>query len=126
MSRAVALLALAACVLPGCRAQSAGQAAPAKISIAAVAPKGQSAAPFVFAWTSNAPAGTVYRMTVFDAAERQLLERETREMRVDVTRDLELLAASTPRFLWKVSVLGENGEAVAQTPLVEFAVVVSR
>lgn len=126
MSRAIILLALVACVLPGCRQDSGGGPTQARISIAAIAPTGPSAAPIVFHWTSNAPAGTVYRVLVFDAAERQLLDRETREMQVDATRDLQLLAASTPRFLWKVAVLGENGEAVAETKLAEFSVVVGR
>ncbi len=122
MSRALILLALIACVLPGCRHDSPGRAASAKISIAAVAPKGPTAAPFVFRWTSNAPAGAVYRVLVFDAAERQLLERETRETQVDVTADLQPLAASSSRCLWKVAVIDGNGEPVAETALTEFVV----
>ncbi len=109
-------------MLPGCRDNTAGRATPARISIAAVAPTGPTAPPFVFRWTSTAPAGAVYRMTVFDTAERQLIERETRDLQVDVTADLRPLTGSTSRFLWKVVVVGENGEAIAQTPLVEFAV----
>lgn len=114
----VLLVATIASALTACRA-SGGNAAVPETSIAAVAPKGPSTTPFVFQWTATARPGTVYRLTVYDAAERQLLERETRDTRLDVTPDLQGLAASTPRFLWRVAVLGENGEPLAQTPLVE-------
>jgi hypothetical protein len=117
------LLAFCAGVL-GCR-QTPGQkdASPAaRTTIEAVGPKGEVIWPFVFEWKATAAPDVIYRVTVYDVAERQLVEQDTRARRLDAPRDLQALLPSTRRLLWRVAVVDGEGNAIAQTPLIEFTV----
>jgi hypothetical protein len=95
-------------------------AAARPISVDALTPQGATAWPFEFAWKTNAPPDAVYRVSVYDVAERPLYEHDTRGTRLPGPG--ELLRQAGSRLLWRVSVLGDDGTAVAQSPLVEFAV----
>jgi hypothetical protein len=116
----VAALAVAL-LLPSCGGTTHRSAA-APISIEAASPRGAVDWPFVFTWKGNVPVGAVCRVSIFDAAERQLLQRDTRDGKLAAPDDLRLLLPSARRFLWRVSVLDEGGNEVAQSPLVEFEV----
>lgn len=95
---------------------------PAAISVEGTAPRGAVEWPFTFTWKGYVPSGAVCRVSVFDVAERQLLQRDTKEATLSAPEDLRLLLASTRRFLWRVSVLDQNGNEAAQSALVEFSV----
>jgi len=119
----VLLLAFCAGVL-GCRGTTnrEGTAPAARAVIEAVGPKGEVIWPFVFEWKTTAAPDAIYRVTVYDLAERRLVEHDTRVRRLDAPRDLQAVLSSTRRFLWRVAVVDAQGTVVAQTPLVEFRV----
>jgi hypothetical protein len=93
------------------------QAAPATVE--ALTPNGATDWPVTFTWKTSARPGGVCRVNVYDIAERPLYERDTREGRLAAPVEVQRLAGS--RLLWRVSVVGDNGTVVAQSPLVEFA-----
>ncbi len=102
------------------------RAGSARATIEAVGPKGAIRFPFSFEWkTSGVDPDSVFRLTLYDEAERQIFERDTRVSRFEAPDDLKGLLASTPRFLWRVAVVDGSGNVVARTDPVE-ATVVSR
>ncbi len=109
-------------MVASCGGTAQRSAATAPIRVEATSPRGVVDWPFVFTWKGNVPVGAVCRVSVFDTAERQLLQRDTRDGKLAAPEDLRLLLPSARRFLWRVSVLDEGGNEVAQSPLVEFEV----
>ena len=113
---AVTLVAVACAGAPGSSRPAAA------VSVEATAPRGAVDWPFAFAWKGNIAAGAVCRVSLYDTAERELLERDTRGRELPAPEDVRQLLPGTRRFLWRVAVLDESGNAVAQSPLVEFHV----
>jgi hypothetical protein len=112
------VLSIAAC---GGRAPK-GTADTRPSSIEAISPRGAAHWPFAFEWKTTAPATAVCRVTVFDLAERQLLQFETKGSRLAAPEDLRKLLAVTRRFLWRVAVEDANGADAAQSQMTEFEV----
>jgi hypothetical protein len=100
------------------------RAAPApRITIEALAPRGDVALPITFEWkATTAGPDPLYRVTVYDGVERPLFEHETRVPRFQPPPDRQPLFSSTRRFLWRVAVVDGAGNVMAQTPLVECTV----
>ena len=121
-----ALFFLAVCtVVVGCgRAGNRQQGATtARPTIEALAPKGEASFPLVFEWKATAPGpDPLYRLTIYDGAERQLLEQETRAQQVRVPADEQQAFGSARRFLWRAAVVDATGAVLAETPLVECTV----
>lgn len=78
--------------------------------------------PVLFEWKAAAGTRAVYRVTVYDAAERRLFERQTRFARLEAPRELQALLPSTRRFQWRVAEVDADGKPIVETPLVEFTV----
>jgi hypothetical protein len=124
--RTIEVAACFACVLLSLAACSGGASRPPRdagpVTIEAVSPRGAVTWPVVFQWKTTAPATAVCRVTVFDVAERQLLQFETKGSRLDAPEDLRKVLPVTKRFLWRVSVENENGADAVLSSLVEFEV----
>jgi hypothetical protein len=126
----VVCLALAlAVLLAGCNdggpqtvEKKAVAAAPPALPVP-TAPVGDAAKPIVFAWDDRgAGDDVVYRVTVFDAAERLLAERDTRSRRYSAPADVEPLFRPGDAFFWRVAVLDATGHPVRQSPLTRFTI----
>jgi len=120
---AVVLIAICAAAL-GCHrvADQQDAAPPAGTAIEAIGPKGDVQWPVVFEWKAAAGTRAVYRVTVYDAAERPLFEQQTRFVRLEAPRELQALLPSTRRFQWRVAEVDANGKPIVETPLVEFSI----
>lgn len=108
---AILPLLLAATLLYGCSGSPQSQAAPPSTPLVAQAPKGTVAYPFTFSW-SGVGATDVVRVTVVDAAERQLMEFEARGTSVPMPPRLSELVRPGDHFSWRVAALDEEGQAV--------------
>ena len=120
---AVVLIAICAAAL-GCHRVADQQDAPppAGTAIEAIGPKGDVQWPVLFEWKAAAGTRAVYRVTVYDAAERPLFEQQTRFARLEAPRELQALLPSTRRFQWRVAEVDADGKPIVETPLVEFTV----
>lgn len=102
---------LTAALLCGCNGSPRSQAPPPSTPLAAQAPKGPVSYPFTFSW-SGVGSTDVVRVTVVDAAERQLMEFEARGTSVPMPPRLSELIRPGEHFSWKVAAVDEGGEAV--------------
>ena len=121
--KSIPIVALFCAALSGCgpRAREKPPSGATRTTIEAIAPKGDVTWPIAFEWkASGGGPHALYRVTVYDAVERQLFERDTRETRWDASGELPALRSSGRRFQWRVAVLDETGSVVAQTGLAEF------
>ncbi len=112
-------------MLLACQARDAREprARGGQATIEAVAPKGTVSFPFAFQWRhAGGGSDAIFRLTVYDEVERQVLERETRGSQLPTTPDLQALFSPTRRFLWRVAVVDGTGNVLAQTELVECTV----
>ena len=121
---AIAVGVLLGSPIAGCQPRNranppAGTASPA---VEAVSPKGDVAWPFTFEWKASGGPRTVYRVTVYDAAERQLFEQDTRATRWDAPQGLQAFGPSDRTFQWRVAVLDDAGNVVVQTGLAGFTI----
>ena len=78
--------------------------------------------PVVFQWKTAPGTAVVYRVSVYDAAERPLFEQETRLGRLEAPRDLQARLPPTGRFQWRVAQVDAAGKPIVETPLIEFSV----
>ncbi len=118
---AIAILLAVCAFVVGCQRPAPDrQATNSQPKIDAIAPKGEVTFPFVFEWKSTGSGpDTIYRVTVYDAAERELFAREMRVPRYQTPADLGPVFSSSRHFLWRVAVMDPTGVVVTQTPLVE-------
>ena len=119
----VVLIAICAAAL-GCHrvADQQDVPPPAGTAIEAIGPKGEVQWPVLFEWKAAAGTRVVYRVTVYDAAERPLFEQQTRFARLEAPRELQILLPSTRRFQWRVAEVDADGKPIVETPLVEFTI----
>ena len=74
--------------------------------------------PFTFSWSGAAPAEVV-RVTVVDAAERQLMEFDARGTSVAMPPRLAELIRPGERFSWKVAAFDDAAQPVRGSGWVE-------
>ncbi|MFB3854791.1 MAG: hypothetical protein ACE148_13325 [Vicinamibacterales bacterium] len=111
--------------MPGCRPAEPPSSSSPSNPIEPLEPSGDVTRPFAFEWRggSRGPEQTVYRVSVFDTAERLLHWWDTRSTRVEPPRDLDEYFRNGGSFLWKVEELDRNGRRPsAETPLTRFNV----
>lgn len=85
-----------------------------------LSPKGETDWPITFSWTRVPGSEWVYRVTVMDAAERSLMEQETRATTLEAPSDLRPMLVSGGPFTWKVTIVDGDGKPLTQaapTPL---------
>ena len=98
---------------------SGPQQAPAPSTpLVPLAPKGLVAYPFTFSWSGAAPADVV-RVTVVDAAERQLMEFDARGTSVAMPPRLAELIRPGEHFSWKVAAFDDAAQPVRGSGWVE-------
>ena len=76
-----------------------------------IGPKGEVSYPFTFSW-SGVAAADVVRVTVVDAAERQLMEFEARGTSVAMPPRLSELIRPGEQFSWRVATFDDAGQPV--------------
>jgi hypothetical protein len=80
--------------------------------------------PIVFVWQDDpaAPIDTIYHVTVLDAAERLVAERDTRARRYAASSDMEAVFQPGATFSWQVGTLGPDGKTVRQSAPATFTI----
>ncbi len=114
-----AFLALGGCFSPPSHQTQRTQADGARpVSLVPLAPKGLVRWPFEFSWSASAAPGSIYRVTVVDAADRHLIDLETRDTHVAAPSELRPMLGGSQPFYWRVRV--EGTAAGLSTPPTEF------
>jgi hypothetical protein len=119
------LLLLALAVVAGCGGSSAPVSDRPPAAPEPIGPRGEVSLPFAFAWKSVPGDSWIYRVTVIDAAERVLYERDIRTTTCNPSRELKgmLADADHATFSWTVSVLSPDGtKVVARSAPLAFSI----
>ncbi len=112
----IALVTLAGCSSPSARNPQSAERPPAVTALTPLAPKGAVRWPFEFSWSGTGGPDCIYRVKVVDAADRHLIEFQTRETHVAAPDELRPMLGGSQPFYWHVSVDGSH----ASTPPTEF------
>ncbi len=113
----VALVILSSCSSPFPDRQ-AGPKPSTSIALTPLTPKGTVRWPFEFSWSGTGAPGCIYRVRVADAADRHLIDFETRETHVAAPAELRPMLGGSQPFYWHVSVEGSR----VSSPPTEFRV----
>ncbi len=97
----------------------------------ALSPSGGVTLPFSFEWRTSGPDAaspaapapdTVYRVSLYDPAERLLHAWDTRATHAEPPPDLARYFRSGESFLWRVAVLDGEGKPAVESPLTRFTI----
>ena len=103
---------------PACSNSTPAQGQAPSTPLVPLGPKGTVSYPFTFSW-SGVAAEDVVRVTVVDAAERQLMEFEARGASVAMPPRLSELIRPGERFSWKVAAFDDAGQPVRGSEWIE-------